>query len=49
MAMTLESEEYNRIGIYVENVNRLVLDNVIYKNMPSIEIIKKNVKEVEIC
>lgn len=49
MAMTLEAEEYNRIGIYVENVNRLVLDNVIYKNMPSIEIIKKNVKEVEIC
>lgn len=49
MAMTLESEEYNRIGIYVENVNRLVLDNVIYNNKPSIEIIKKKVDVIEIC
>ncbi len=48
MAMTLENEKFNKIGIYAENVNKIILDNVKYENEPSIDFIKKNVDLVEV-
>ena len=49
MAMTLENEEYSRIGIYASNVHKLELNNIHYDNEPSIKLIKNNVDEVEVC
>jgi hypothetical protein len=49
MAMTLENEEYNKIGIYASNVCKLKLNNIHYDNEPSIKLIRNNVDEVEIC
>ena len=49
MAMTLEKEEFHRIGIYAENIKNIVLDSVYFDNKPSKDIIRKNVDEVKIC
>ena len=46
MAMTLENEEFLKIGIYASNVKNLVLDNVCYINEPINDMILDNVDKV---
>lgn len=43
MAMTKENEKFRKIGIFAENVDRLILENVNFLNKPSEKLIVKDV------